>query len=121
MAAINIKTTNTELTDALRAYVNEKINALGRHLDKEPANIDIELEYMTVHRSGPVFRCEIMFDLPGGDKMIRAESVEVDMYAAIDTCLPKIKDQLEVARHKRDTLVKRGGRKLKQMMQKMWD
>jgi len=117
----NIKTTNTELTDALQNYVDEKIGQLERHLGKEPTNIDVELERMTGHQSGQIFRCEINIALPGEKSILRAESSETDMYAAIDTCIPKIKEQLERERDRRETLVKRGGRKLKDMMRNFWE
>lgn len=120
MTGINIKTTNTELTDALRNYVEEKISTLNRHAGKDPLNIDVELEHKTAHHSGPIFRCEIMFEMPGDKKLFRAESTQEDMYAAIDTCIPKIKEQLDKERDKKQTLEKKRGRKLKEMLRKFW-
>lgn len=121
MANINIKASNMELTEALRNYAEDKVRNLSRHNGAVPQNIDIELSRETGHNSGPVFRCEIMFEMPYEKFMLRAESTETDMYAAIDTCVPKIKEQLDKERHRRDTMVKRGGRKLKEMISRWWE
>lgn len=117
---INIKTSNTELTDALRAYVNDKVGNLERHMRKTPTNVDVELEHMPAHHSGPVFRCEINIAMPGEKQVLRGESVETDMYAAIDTCVPKIKEQLNKESDRRESLVRRGGRRLKELTRKLW-
>lgn len=116
----NIKATNMTLTDALRGYVEDKLSQLDRHAADNPINIDVELEHMTNHHSGPIFRCEIMYSMPGAN-VIRGESTEADMYAAIDTCIPKVKQQLDHASDKRETRIKQGGRTFKDMMRKLWD
>src|SRR3989338_9731178 len=118
---INIKTTNLELTEALRTYAEDKIGQIQRHFGKDPINIDIELEYMPAHHSGPVFRCEINVEMPGQKSMLRADSTESDMYAAIDTCIPKIKEQLDKQRDRRDTRIRRGGRAFKEMLRRFWE
>jgi putative sigma-54 modulation protein len=113
---IQLKTTNIEMTDAINEYINDKISQLERHYDHDPINIDIELERETGHHSGLIYRCEINVDMPHEKKVLRAASREIDLYAAIDTCIPKMKDQLEEERQKRDTLIKKGGRELKEML-----
>lgn len=87
---------------------------------RPPTNVDVELEHMPAHQSGPVFRCEINIAVPGEKSVLRAESIETDMYAAIDTCVPKVKEQLDKESHKQDTLVRRGGARLKELMRKIW-
>jgi len=121
MSDIKIKATNTQLTKALENYVDDKVGSLKRFAREQPLNIDVELEHMPKHSSGPVFRCEIMFELPNEKTMLRAESVEEDMYAAIDTCVPKIKEQLTKESDRRETIIKRSGRKLKEMMRGWWE
>ena len=110
-----------DLTEALRNYVEDKISLLDRHFGSEPTNIDVELEHMTTHHSGPIFRCEINIKIPSEQFVLRADSTQEDMYAAIDTCLPKIKERLEKERHKNEALLKKGGRKFKEMMRSFWE
>jgi len=119
MKDIRIKTTDVELTDAIRDYVNEKVGQLERHFGSEPTNIDVELEKESGRNSGPIYRCEVNIEVPGEAAVIRADSNEADLYAAIDTCIPKLKEQLEHERKKRDTLIKKGGREFKEILQSM--
>ena len=119
MNNINIKGTNLELTDGLREYVADKLSQLDRHTAKEPLNVDVELEHLPRPHDGPPFRCEIMFNMPGEKFMLRGDAVGETIEAAIDICLPKIKEQLDREREKRDTEIKKGGRELKEMMQDM--
>lgn len=89
---ILIKGTNLELSEALKGYVNEKIGHLG-HYTEEILEARVELETSTHHQKG-FFRCEVNLDLPHM-QVIRAESVNGDLYAAIDLVVPKLKEQLE--------------------------
>lgn len=92
---ILIKGTNLELTEALKAYVNEKIGRL-EHYSEEIMEARVELGTSTHHQKG-FFRCEVNLDLPHMQVM-RAESTGQDLYASIDLVVPKLKEQLE--RHK---------------------
>lgn len=92
---ILIKGTNLELTEALKSYVNEKIGHL-EHYSDEITEARVELEASVHHQSG-FFRCEVNLDLPHME-VIRAESTEPDLYAAIDLVVPKLRSEL--ARHK---------------------
>lgn len=84
-----------ELTEALKRYVNEKIGHL-EHYSEEIMEARVELESSTHHQKG-FFRCEVNLDLPHMNVM-RAESTEADLYAAIDLVVPKLREQIE--RHK---------------------
>ena len=84
-----------ELTEALKSYVNEKIGHL-EHYSEEIMEARVELEASAHHQKG-FFRCEVNLDLPHMQVM-RAESTEADLYAAIDLVIPKLREQLE--RHK---------------------
>lgn len=92
---IQIKGTNLELTAALKDYVNDKIGRLA-HYSNEILEARVELETSTHHQKG-FFRCEVNLDLPHM-QVLRAESTEPDLYAAIDMVIPKLKTELE--RHK---------------------
>lgn len=89
---ILIKGTNLELTEALKSYVNEKIGHLA-HYSNEIMEARVELETSTHHQKG-FFRCEVNLDLPHM-QVVRAESTESDLYAAIDLVVPKLRVELE--------------------------
>ena len=104
---IQIKGTNLELTEPLKNYVNEKIGRLT-HYSNEMLGARVELETSTHHQKG-FFRCEVNLDMPHNE-VIRAESTESDLYAAIDLAVPKLREQLERHRgraHGDDRRIKR--------------
>ena len=94
---INIKATKTTLTPAIRDYIDEKFENIGRFLKSEDV-VHIELEVDKKHKSGLVFRAEIDIQ-PHGHY---AEARGNDIYEAMDLALPKIKEQLT---RKKDKLV----------------
>ena len=105
---IVIKGTNLELTEALKSYVNEKIGHL-EHFSDEILEARVELETSTHHQKG-FFRCEVNLDLPHM-QVLRAESTEADLYAAIDLVVPKLRTEMERhkgRKHGQDRQLKRG-------------
>ena len=97
---ILIKGTHLELTDALRSYVNEKVGNLEHYWD-EILEARVELERSTHHQTG-FFRCEVNLDVPQ-KHLLRAESTETDLYAAIDTVIPKLREEIEKIKGKQRT------------------
>lgn len=87
-----IKGTNLEVTEALKSYAEEKIGHL-EHYSDEILEARVELETSTHHQSG-FFRCEVNLDMPEM-QVLRAESTEPDLYAAIDAVIPKLREQIE--------------------------
>ena len=95
MTLTSLKSTNLELTDAIRTYVEEKLEMLEKlTTDFEPAaEISVEVGKTTNHhQKGQVFRAEMMLQIPG--QLIRAESTREDLYEAIDTVKDDLKRQL---------------------------
>lgn len=89
---IVIKGTNLELTQALKNYVEEKISHLEHYWDGI-LEARVELEASAHHQKG-FFRCEVNLDVPQ-KHVLRAESTKSDMYAAIDTVVPKLREEIE--------------------------
>lgn len=89
---IVIKGTNLDLTEPLKQYAEEKVGHL-EHYFAEILEARVELERSRHHRSG-FFRCEVNLDVPQ-EHVLRAESTETEMYAAIDTVIPKLKEEIE--------------------------
>lgn len=100
MRIVEILATNMELTDAIKAYVNEKIMSLAKLTERyEPCDATADVGKTSKHHAkGDVWRAELMLSIPG--VTLRAESVKDDLYAAIDDAKDDLKRQL-VARKER--------------------
>lgn len=87
---INLTGHHVEVTDSLRNYVNEKLARIERHFDKvTDIHVILELEKLNHKAEATVHvRGHTLF----------AESVEDDMYAAIDALVDKLDRQ--VKKHK---------------------
>lgn len=83
---INISGHHVEVTDALRTYVNEKLDRLVRHYD----HITDITVILTVEKL--VQKAEARINIAKGDVFANAESE--DMYAAIDVLTDKLNRQL---------------------------
>ncbi len=87
---INLTGHHIDLTDSLRNYVNEKMSRLERHFDKvEDTHVVLKLEKLK-------HIAEATVNMRGNK--VFAESVEDDMYAAIDSLVDKLDRQ--VKKHK---------------------
>lgn len=107
---ILIKGTNLELTQPLREYAENKISALDHYLDGI-LEARVELEKTLPQHKGEVFRCEVNISAPQ-KTLLRAESIESDLYAAIDTVIPKLREEIAKFKGKRMT----NDRKLRRYM-----
>ena len=87
---LQIHGNHIEVTPALRDYVSGKLERIERHFDQV---IDATVQ-LTVEKLNQ--RAEITLRLRGNN--IHVESVESDMYAAVDTLVDKLDRQ--VLRHK---------------------
>ena len=89
---IEINGHNVEVTQALRAYVTEKLERLHRHFDNLiGAHVVLKLERVEHF-------AEATLSVGGRTKDIHAEASAEDMYAAIDKMVDKVDRQ--VRRHK---------------------
>ena len=83
---VNITGHHVELTDALRDYVNEKLERVERHYD----NITTVQVTLSVEKERQQAAC--ILHAAGAD--LHAEALDSDMYAAIDALADKIDRQL---------------------------
>lgn len=116
---INIKATNLELTPEIRGYVEEKVNALEKYI---PHKIDdsvkawVEVGKISEHhQKGEVYRAEIQIHIPHS-RSIRAESTQIDIFAAIDTAQGEAKIEIEKDKKKKVSLMRKGGRMFKKII-----
>lgn len=105
---LTIKATNTTLTPAIKAFINDKLSILERFL-KEEDKIRVEMEVGKRDKDGLNFRVEIDIQPRGHFADAKAE----DFYAAMDMVLPKIKEQLVKTKDKKIAKRRTAARKLK--------
>lgn len=106
---ISIKATNLDLTLSLKQYVEEKVGRLDKFIKAEEAKVELARD--THHKTGDVFRAEIMLFM--GGKVLRAEVSSGDIYASVDLVIPMLKEQISKFKDKKETLWKDGARSAK--------
>jgi putative sigma-54 modulation protein len=95
---VNLTGHHVDITDALRAYVDEKIARLERHFE-HVTNVHVIL---SVEKKTQ--KAEATVHIAGAD--VFADAVHEDMYAAIDSLVDKLDRQ--VLRHKEKIKSHRG-------------
>ncbi|MBD2845812.1 ribosome-associated translation inhibitor RaiA [Paenibacillus sp. IB182496] len=84
----NIRGQNIELTDALRDYVEKKLNRLERYFEA-PLTSDVNVTLSVMKNNHSV---EVTIPLQG--TMLRAEDKNDDMYTSIDLVVDKLERQI---------------------------
>ncbi len=117
---INIRQKDIEMTDALREYVDMKIvrpveQLLKRSGSSDVPMLDIEVARTTQHHhKGEVYRASATLSL--GAKTIRASAEDSDIHAACDALEDELKREISHYKTSSFSMVKRLGRRTKQMM-----
>ncbi|MBV1872321.1 MAG: ribosome-associated translation inhibitor RaiA [Gammaproteobacteria bacterium] len=96
---INISGHHVDLTEALKTYINEKLEKLSRHLDK------ITSINVTLNIDSKDHLAEATVRFRGGE--IFAEASANDMYAAIDGLSDKLDRQ--ILKHKEKQVARNHG------------
>lgn len=118
---INIQTNGFNLTSSIRTFVSEKIKPLEKLIDIEngkfesptgkkkiPVRAWVELEKMTHHKKGPVFRAECQIELPFDS--VRAEAVSDDLRSSIVEVKNELQRELKKIKGKMIAKSRRPGR-----------
>lgn len=95
---LNLSGHHVDITDSMRAYVEEKLSKLERHFD-HVTNVQVILSVEKLRQ-----KAEATVHLAGND--VFAEAVYEDMYAAIDALIDKLDRQ--VLKHKEKIKSHRG-------------
>lgn len=113
---INIKVTNIEISPGLSALVDQKLQPLEKLLPEGETDVkcEVELEKLAAQQTGRIYRAEVNLFVAG--TMHRAEALEEQIEKAIDEVRSELKRELEKARKKRQSLMKRGGQAIKNML-----
>lgn len=115
---INIKTTNIDLTDALSAYVEEKIRGVEKFMaahEHEDVPVYVEVgKTSNHHHAGDIFRAEANVTVRG--KHFRAVSKQSDLYSAIDDMRSELVREINSYKGKERTLFRRGAGAIKNLL-----
>lgn len=116
---VEVKSTNLELTDAIKNYLTEKLIDLEKIInvsDDTKVLAEVELAKNTEHhQSGDkLFKAEINLTISG--KLFRVVAEQHDIYAAIDEMKDDIMRDVRKDKEKDSTMLKKGGRKAKEML-----
>lgn len=113
---IQYKATSTNLDEALQTLMDQKLQSLEKYIGDETDVIcEVEFEKVAPQKSGAVFRVETNLWLSG--KLYRAEATEDSFEIAIDEVRSELDKELRRAIGKKESLLKRGGRQIKNMLQ----
>ncbi|MEX2514831.1 MAG: ribosome-associated translation inhibitor RaiA [Candidatus Paceibacterota bacterium] len=113
----NLKTTNIEAGDDLQDYLAKKLIKLEQFIDEDDttAHADIELEKRAGQQTGQIYRAEINLQITGS--YLRSEEDADDIRDAIAAMQESIIRKLRKVKEKRQSRIRSGARKMKQMIQ----
>jgi putative sigma-54 modulation protein len=112
---INIKATNTELTDAARDHITSRLDRLEKFAKGTEVTGYVEIAKTTNHhKQGDVFKAE--FDLRLNGENFFAEAETEDLYSAIDAAKEEILRKVTHTKDRKQTLFKRGATSVKKML-----
>jgi ribosomal subunit interface protein len=112
---IQFKATNTILESTFQDLVVHKFASLERYIGTATdLKCEVEFEKIGLHQNGNVHRVEVNFYRDG--KMFRADATEDSFEKAIDKVRSELDAELNRTFKKRETMLKRGGRAIKDML-----
>lgn len=114
---LNIKTTNTSLTPAIKDYLEKKVMMLDKIVDfsRDDVLVQVELGKTTHHHhKGDVFRAEINLSI--GGHFFRAVSEMDDLYAAIDDVKDQLSQEVKSSKAKHKTELRHGSQEIKEIL-----
>ncbi|MBX4189086.1 ribosome-associated translation inhibitor RaiA [Candidatus Parcubacteria bacterium] len=112
---INTKATGIELTPAISAYIDKRLQGVEKYLNNKAAYMQVEVGRSTGHhKQGEVFRAEVRIAGDGADYYAVKEAE--DLYAAIDMVKDEVVQEIKKAKGKKRELLRRGQRAIKDMV-----
>lgn len=113
---IAVKVTNVTLSPGLQALIDQKLSPLGKFVPDSAtdATCKVEVEKLTEHQSGKIYRVEIHLFMFG--RTYHAEATEEQVEKAIDEARDELKQELQHEGGKRQSMVRRGARIVKDFL-----
>lgn len=112
---ITFKHAGTETDASIRPFVIEKLASLEKYVgDETDVRTEVEFEKIASHKSGMICRVEINIFV--GGRVFRSASEQTTYEAALDVVKDELDQEMRRDHEKRNSLIRRGGRKIKEMM-----
>lgn len=113
---INIKTTNFEQTSFIEGVLEKRLGTLEKLLPEGETMLvcDVELEKLAGQQTGRIYRAEI--NLQVGGNLLRATATREKMEDAIEEAKNELKRELVRVHGKRQSLIRRGAKRMKDML-----
>ena len=102
MATFNIRGKNTEVTPALREYVEKRVGKINRYF----GNIDEIFVMLAIEKDRHIV--EVTAEVPGG-LILRGEEATGDMYTSIDLVIEKLERQIRKQKTRLERRFRGGG------------
>ncbi|MBR5913242.1 MAG: ribosome-associated translation inhibitor RaiA [Selenomonadaceae bacterium] len=102
MATFNIRGKNTEVTPALREYVEKRVGKVNRYF----GNIDEIFVLLAIEKDRHIV--EVTAEVPGG-LILRGEESTGDMYTSIDLVVEKLERQIRKQKTRLEKRFRAGG------------
>lgn len=118
---LTLKATNIVLDDAIREYLDKRLQSLSKFMDLEDESVltAVELGRSTNHQNGDVCFAEI--NIYRGKESWRSVAHAVTINAAIDAMRDEIAGEVNAARGKKISLMRRGGLAAKYLLKGGYD
>ena len=117
---MNIKFTNFELDDKTRNYLSKRLDNLKKFVDLNSPNTNLDIEIGKTsehHQKGDIFRTELNLSISG--EYYRSEEESQSITSSIDLAIEELLKQLRRDKDKKETLFKKGGRKIKEILRNL--
>lgn len=111
---INFKNLSGNMDGALTDLVERKLHSLEHYIGDAPALCDVEFEKVAPKQNGDVFRVEVNLTING--TLYRADATMDSYEKAVDEVRDELDKELRRSQQKHDSMVKKGGRQIKEMM-----
>ena len=112
---ITFKHTQAEVNLHLQDLITEKLQTLDRFLSRKgEVRCEVEFAKVAPKRNGDIYCVEV--NILSGGTLYRAEAVEDTFEKAIDQVRNELESELQRSRTKRQSLWRKGARKMKEMM-----
>ncbi len=111
---------HVEVTEAIRDYALEKLEALEKYIPEgdTSAKISLELSKTTAHHAhGDVFQAEAQLHVRGKD--ITSRAVEDDLYKAIDVLKDMLTRELASYKAKERSIFRKGAQQVKNLLKRI--
>lgn len=112
---ITFKHTNSNTDSRIHGFVTQKLSGLEKYVGGETdTRCEVEFERVAPQKSGNVCRIEVNIWVAG--TLYRAEAVAQTFEAAVDVVRDELDQEMRKAHKKRNSLFRRGSRKIKEIM-----